>query len=204
MGRSKNQGVGREELLDVTCIFRGLSKQHKEVNCPHHKDLAEPGDIFLVVSECIVQVPIFERIEVISELTSNLQANQEEYRAENLSEKHEQFDNDPHSSLRLPGVIFCLCKVLLLKENGVHDGTHVHEQFNCVEHPESKPVLVVVFWCRKQKHDDCKENIDTVGKPELVDHLQCLIKLIFLLFLSLKLHLLRQGREPQKQDAGYK
>ena len=141
------------------------------MNSPHYEDETEPGDVRSVVLQRVLLEPLVIWIVVEAKFTFNLHSKKIKYGAKHLSEEDEQLEHDPYLRFGVPSIAINLLLInVLLVENGVHDGSHVKEQFDCVENAEGEPVFRVDLGGVAEELHDGHEYVHGVRDTQVVDH----------------------------------
>lgn len=122
--------------------------EHKQVQTEADKHVGEPGDVFVVVSESVVLVSLEIWIVIVAKLTINLNGEEEQARAKNLEEEHDELNTNPHLGVAEPEiwVLHGFSSCVRLVENCKQNATEVEDHLDCVKDLIGEAMLCVGCW----------------------------------------------------------
>lgn len=119
--------------------------EHKQVQAEADKHVGEPGDVFVVVSESVVLVSLEIWIVIVAKLTINLNGEEEQARAKNLEEEHDELNTNPHLGVSKPEiwVLHGFGSCVRLVENCKQNAAKVEDHLDGVKDLIGKAMLCV-------------------------------------------------------------
>ena len=112
------------------------------------KHVGEPGDVLVVVSKSVVLVPLEIWIIIVAKLAINLNGEEEQARAKNLEEEHDELNTNPDLGVAEPKiwVLHGFSSCVRLVENSKQNATEVEDHLDSVKDLIGEAMLCVGCW----------------------------------------------------------